>query len=221
LPFFSSANPKIHSYRFSCKHRFDTLPYRPLAQVFQHQRLLFELLRQLHEYPFGDWKGIDWQGLNAEFRPRIAEAEANNHIKAYYLALRQYTYSFPDGHVSLVGDDLGLKAEQVGGGYGLAIAGLDDRRVIAHLVLADGPAAKAGLEVGAEILEWNGQPIEPALSQVKILWSDNPPATNEGLRLQQYRFLVRAPVGAEATIVFQNPASASPVTVTGEALAGF
>jgi len=170
-----------------------------------------ELQRQ---YPYGDWKGIDWQGLNAEFRPRIAEAEANNDIKAYYLALRQYTYSFPDGHVGLIGDnDLGLKAEQVGGGYGLAITGLDDGRVIAHIVLADGPAAKAGLEVGAEILEWNGQPIEPALSQVKILWSEAIPATNESLRLEQYRFLVRSPVGAEATIVFQNPGSASPVTV--------
>jgi carboxyl-terminal processing protease len=118
--------------------------------------------------------------------------------------------------VGLEGDDLGLKAEQVGGGYGLAITGLDDGRVIAHIVLTDGPAAKAGLEIGAEILEWNGQPIEPALSQVKILWSEQPgpPATNENLRLEQYRFRVRSPVGAEATIVFQNPDSASPVTVT-------
>jgi carboxyl-terminal processing protease len=166
------------------------------------------------EYPFGEWKGIDWKALHAEYAPRIAAAQASHDTRAYYLALRGYIYSVPDGHVWLEGDDLGSRKDAIGGGYGLNVIGLDDGRVIASQVQPDGPAARAGLEWGAEILEWNGQPIEAALDQVSTLWARGSPATAEAHRIEQYRFLVRAPVGDEARITFRNPGDAKARTVT-------
>ena len=175
-------------------------------------------------YAFGEWKAIEWDALYSEFAPRIAVAEANNDANAYYLALREYAFSIPDGHIHLHGDDAAsafinkLKAQAVGGGYGFALLELDDGRVIAHILLSDGPAAKAGMEWGAEILAWNGLPIENALDQVSILWAELPHATLEGQRLEKRRFLVRAPVGTEVEITYQNPSATTATTARLSAL---
>jgi carboxyl-terminal processing protease len=178
---------------------------------------------QLHEhlvthYPFTDWKAIDWDVLYAQTAPRIAAAEAANDLEAYYLALREYAYAIPDGHVALAGDDFGLRQQAIGGGYGLGIIGLDDGRVIAHILLDDGPAAKAGMEWGAEVLSWNGQPIAEAVAQTETLWAEIPQATQEGHLLEQYRYLVRDPIGTETRVTFQNPdAATQTVTLVAEA----
>ena len=171
------------------------------------------------QYAFGQWKAIEWDALYAQFAPRIAEAEANDDADAYYLALREYAFSIPDGHIELGADKRAsafverLKTEAVGGGYGLALLELDDGRIIAHILLSDGPAAQAGVEWGAEIVAWNGQPIQEALDEVSILWANLPHATLEGQQLEKLRFLVRAPIDSEAEITYQNPSANSPTTV--------
>jgi Peptidase family S41 len=48
-----------------------------------------------------------------------------------------------------------------------------------------------------------------ALAAVPVLWSERPPATREGARLEQARLLGRAPVGARATVSFRDPAAAA------------
>lgn len=167
------------------------------------------------EYPFTEWKGINWASLNAKFKPRIAQAQARKDDKAYYLALREYVYSIPDGHVRIRGDDpKQMLADLIGGGYGLAVTGLDDRRVITHIILPDGAADKTGIKFGAEIVKWNGQSIEKALERVPLWLDDKPPATREARRLTQYRYLVRAPVGHKTIVTFKNPGQAKPQTVT-------
>ena len=50
------------------------------------------------EYTLTDWKQIDWPAVYAKFRPRINAAEEANDTTAYFLALREYVYSIPDGH---------------------------------------------------------------------------------------------------------------------------
>jgi C-terminal processing protease CtpA/Prc len=164
------------------------------------------------EYPFTELKGIDWQALYDEFAPRIAEAEAANDAQAYYLALRDFSWSIPDGHVGLVGDDFGLFDQETAGGYGFAIIGLDDGRIIVHILVNGGPAAEAGIQLGAEILEWNGQPIADALAEV-VPWS-SPFSSEEVKRLQQYRYLLRAPLGTEAAVTYRNPGAAAPAAAT-------
>ncbi|MCP4348775.1 MAG: serine hydrolase, partial [Desulfobacterales bacterium] len=175
-----------------------------------------------NSYAFTDWKGIDWDALYSKFRERIAEAEAGKDRTAYITALREYAFSIPDGHVAL--DPLTEDAfnilheaamEQIGGSYGLALTTLDDRRTVAHIITDDGPAALAGMEFGAEILEWNGEPVKNALQQVPVIWATAPPATNETRELEQLRFLGRAPVGTQVTVTFKNPNSdESSITLT-------
>jgi carboxyl-terminal processing protease len=157
------------------------------------------------QYAFTEQKDIDWDALHDEFAPRVTEAQAENNSKLLYLALREYAYSIPDGHITIIGDDMGMRADQVGGGYGLTVIGLNDGTVIADRVIAGGPAAGAGMVPGATILEWDGLPIADAVSAASVLWAETPPATNEARLYNQYRFVVRAPVLTATEVVFQNP----------------
>jgi carboxyl-terminal processing protease len=161
------------------------------------------------EYPFGAWKGIDWAAIELELGPRVADAEARHDRLAWYRALRELVWSLRDGHAHLLGDDGGLERAEVGGAFGLEVVELDDGRVLAGRIAAGGPAARAGLRCGAEIVRWNGVAAARALGAVPVLWSERPPATREGARLAQAGLLGRAPVGTRATISFRGPAAAA------------
>jgi len=160
-------------------------------------------------YAYGNWKGIDWNALHAKFESQIANAEQSGNKKAYYLALREYVFSIPDGHVNLVGDDMGRRKAAIGGGYGFAVIQLDDGRIIAHIILSDGPAERADMVWGAEILTWNNQPIKSALDSVSTLWSKMPIATREEIQFKKLNCLTRAPVGQQLTFTFRNPGESS------------
>ena len=181
------------------------------------------------EYAFGDWKSVDWSGLLERFRPRIAEAQAAGDEKAYYLALHEYATSIPDGHISLVAEDdavpTALARELVGGGYGVAVAELDDGRVIAAAVIPGGPADRAGIVAGAEVVSWRGSPagsaigrIDPGAIPYKVLTGamggENPQATSEHRRLEQTRLLTRGPVGSRVEVAFTNPGASTTRAAT-------
>jgi len=118
--------------------------------------------RLSREYAFTDWKKIDFDALYDEFYPIIAEAEASHDAKSYYLAIREYLSNIHDGHISFPAIDEIIMKEEVGYSYGLAIVGLDDGRYIAAKLLPEGPAETAGILQGAEIISWNGIPVEAA-----------------------------------------------------------
>ncbi|HPJ47543.1 MAG TPA: S41 family peptidase [Synergistales bacterium] len=183
--------------------------------------------RQAHqklskEYAFTEWKGIDWDYLYEHFFPQVELASAAGDERTFYLLLRQYVFSIPDGHMALVSEKLDVPAalarEEAGGGFGLSVAELDNTRVIAAAVVPGGQAALGGIEPGAEIITWNCLPIGTAISGVAVdsipyrtLWThsfadtESPQATSENHRLEQAKLLVRGPVGSKATLVFRNP----------------
>ena len=165
------------------------------------------------EYAFTEWKGIDFNDLYAIFAPRIAGAEASSDPAAYYRAVREYLFSIPDGHINITSPNrIGLTADEIAGGFGLAVAELDDGRIIAAAVTDDGPAANVGIQVGAELLAWNGVEVDRAIEAVSVLWNKEPPATNENRRMEQIRFLVRAPIGESRTVNFRNPGESEPTS---------
>ena len=167
------------------------------------------------EYAFTEYKGIDWDAKSEEFRPRFVEAEEQEDVKAYLTALRDFTWSIPDGHVS--GPFLSEEfAFATGGGIGLAIRELDDSRVIVNFVLEESPAAEAGIELKAEILEINGEPISDVISKT-VAWS-GPFSTPHFERLQQLRYVTRIPVGEKVEVTFQNPGDSETQTVELEAI---
>ena len=54
----------------------------------------------------------------------------------------------------------------VDGGFGLVPARLENGHVVAVWVQPGGPAARAGLKLGARLLRWRGRPIDAALARV-------------------------------------------------------
>jgi C-terminal processing protease CtpA/Prc len=169
---------------------------------------LIEMFRL--KYAYTELKDIDWDAKKAEFRSRFEEAEANNDPIAYQLALRDFIWSIPDGHLSAPSDDVQF-ANETGGGLGMAIRELDDGQVIVNYILDGGPADEAGIELRAEILEINGQAIGEAVSD-NVPWS-SPFSTEHTRRLQQLRYVIRFPVDTEVEVTYQNPGDDEPTTV--------
>ena len=159
------------------------------------------------EYAFTEYKGIDWDAKIAEFRPRFEEAEQNKDVTAYRRALRDFTWSIPDGHVGgpFLRDDF---RKATNGGLGMAVRELDDGRTIVNFITPDGPADRAGIELGAEIVEMNGQPVDVYVNTVQ---PDSAPfSTEHTKRLQQLRYATRTELDSQVPVVFRNPGETKP-----------
>lgn len=158
------------------------------------------------EYPFSEWKGVDWDALYGTCAPRVEAASQAKDEAAYYLALRSYLYSIPDAGLGISTPDA-YRDAAIGAGFGFSMLPLDDGRVVVVRVEPGFFADMAGIAWGAEIIAWNGLPIGEALEQASFLWSDAPPATDENRLFEQCALLTRAPAGTKATLKFRNPGS--------------
>ncbi len=161
------------------------------------------LNRQLAtEYAFTEWKSIDWDALFDTYKPQITEAQANQDFPAYYHALRSYLHKIPDRHVS-INNIAAIDDQYIGGGFGFAIAHLDDTSVISTWVEEQSEAWNAGMRAGCEILSWDGIDITAAIDAVFPIFTSNC-ATGEDLHLAQQQYLVRAPVGEQHQVTFRS-----------------
>ena len=177
---------------------------------------MFNLVRADYAFNGIQGKQPDWDKLYAELQPRVAAAENKHDANAFYLALRDFTRAFKDGHVGLDGGNFASQDFQtaVAGGYGFALRQLDDGRVIAIYVLDGGPAAQDGMKVGAEVTEFDGKPINEAIAAVHPYSNQS---SDFAIRYQQLRYLLANPVGTEAKVTFANPGEA-PKAVTLKAV---
>jgi carboxyl-terminal processing protease len=183
-------------------------------------------------YAFTEWKNVNWSNLNDEFRPRIVAADANNDSSAFIMAMKEYTFRIPDGHMGFgTGFYAGAKSDvlkkkntnwvkleeklrdqQIGGSYGFALIKLDDGRFVVRIVTDGSPAAVVGIKFGAEIIEVNDKPITEAINSVLVIWAEQIPATKETKQLIQCRLIGRAPVNATMKIKFKNRGDVNPTT---------
>lgn len=170
---------------------------------------LIELFR--NTYAYTEYKGIDWDAKSEEFRPQFEAAEADGDVVAYAHALRDFIWSIPDGHLSAPVDDLEF-TNATAGGLGMAVREVDDGRVIVNFILEDGPADEAGIELRAEILELDGQPVEDVIAANRP-WS-LPFSAEHTLRLQQLRYILRSEVDTPVEVTYLNPGETEPETVT-------
>ncbi len=207
------ANLRLYEPKEAAIKDFSKLSY---TEAFDK---LFAFARK--EYAFNGYpeKQPDWDALYKELKPRVEAAQKDNDPNAFWLALRDFTWAFKDGHVGLsmteYGYQLFMKATE--GGYGFAIRRMDDGRYLVVYVLPGGPADQAGIQKGAIVTEFNGQPIDEALKKVKP-WS-LPMSTEWALRYQQARYLLRAQPGDKATVTFINPGAQQPQTAKLTAIA--
>jgi len=154
------------------------------------------------EYPFSDWKKLDWNALEAKFEPIFRQAEQDHNKEAYAMALRDYVFSIHDGHVALKNEDPNVMKQVIGGGFGIGVVRLDDGRVLVNLVLKDSPAERSGIKVGAEIVAWDGKDVKAALANTASPISRW--ATEQARLNNQERFLTRAPIGRSIQATFRN-----------------
>jgi C-terminal processing protease CtpA/Prc len=160
------------------------------------------------EYPFTKEKGLDWQAIYAKYQPDIANARND---EDFYRGLKAFANAIPDGHVGLSYDPQ-LFYELHGGGLGMLVDELSDGRVIVTDVIPNQAADKAGIQVGAEISQWDDAPIIDAISKVQPYTS--PFSTDHAKRINQVRFLTRLPLNTRVKVTFQNPGESNPQTTT-------
>lgn len=173
---------------------------------------MIEKLR--NEYAFTEYKNIDWDALVAAYRPRIEQAERSGDIQQYLFALRDFNWSIPDGHVGW-GADFYLSQHRdrdITGGLGIAVRELDDGRAVVTYLTAASPAEKAGIQLRAEIIALDGVPIGEAAAAV-IPWN-SPFSSDHVRRLEQFRHLLRSPIGTDVSVTYRNPGVTEPTTVT-------
>ncbi len=175
-------------------------------------------LQLVREYPFTTHKAIAWDEIHDESLPLVAVAAGQADAEAFYRALRSYLYSIPDGQMRLSEDEAEREAA-IGGGFGFAMLRLDDGRVVAPVILKEGAAGMAGMAWGAQILAWNGRPLDEALADYVPLWADMPPATTEGREAARLRYLTRAPAATVAEVTFRNPGEEAARSFKLEAVA--
>ena len=171
---------------------------------------LFERVRL--EYPFTEDKNIDWDALYAEFSPRI---EAARNDTEFYVAMHDFTLRIPDGHVGLGFNDAARDHfyETSAGSLGLILAELSDGRVIVTKVLPGYAGDGAGIEVGAEILTWEDQPVLDAIGKIEPYFG--PYSTPQARRYEQLVFLTRVPPNSRIDLTYMNPGgSTEDVTLT-------
>ncbi|MDE2856694.1 MAG: S41 family peptidase [Chloroflexota bacterium] len=184
------------------------------AEAFQAMVELFRL-----EYAYSEVYDLDWDELFETYSSRFAEAEEAEDSAAYALAMRDFIWEIPDGHVGMPLDALGdLFREETDGGLGIALSELDDGRIVVSYILDGSPAANAGMELGAEIIAWDGGAVEEALER-EFVWAHQALSTDHSLRLQQLRYITRFPLGSEVEATFRNPESEEEETVVMEVIA--
>ena len=176
---------------------------------------MLDLFRR--EYAYTELYGLNWDALEATYAPRFTEAEAAEEAErtaAFALALRDFIWEIPDGHVSMPLSAVSeLFRDETDGGLGLSLTELDDGRIVVSYLIDGGPAANAGLELGAEILAWDGGTLDEAMDR-EFVWAHQALATEHTKRLQQLRYITRFPLGSEVDVSFRNPEGEEEQTAT-------
>ncbi|MCD9021554.1 S41 family peptidase [Cohnella silvisoli] len=185
------------------------LRYNPTSDLsgMSYSKAFLKMNERLSkEYPFGEWKHINWDDLRNKYEPIFTKAEKDNDKDLYYKTLRDYLLSIGDGHIKIANDNVyennKVFKDEVGGGYGISTVQLDDGKVRVSLVLEGSPAAQNGMKLGAEIVSWDGKTGKEAFEQTT--WSESNMATNEVKAYYQGRFMARAPIGKQIEVTFKN-----------------
>ncbi len=170
---------------------------------------LFE--KASREYPFTEQKNIDWDALYDQFAPQVEESSSP---KEFYQAVHDFTLAIPDGHVGVGSFNADVFYPQYGGGVGLVVKELSDGTVLVTDVLPGYAGDESGIEIGAEIISWNGQPAGQALDNVIPFFG--PYSTDHHRREGQLAFFPRTAIGSSIEVEYQNPGQ-DPATSTLQA----
>ena len=165
---------------------------------------MFEIVKKEYAFNGVSGKAPDWDTLYKKVLPMVQDADSKKDAGAYFAALAQFEAAFKDGHVGVGGDPARTYfRSQAGYGYGFAIRELDDGRSLVTYILDGGPAQKAGMKKGAELVQFNGMSTHDAIGKVTPVL--NAYSTDASKRCDQAIYLLRGPQGSKTTLTFKNP----------------
>ena len=160
-----------------------------------------------HRYAWTNLKHIDWDAISAEFRPRFVAAQQNHDEAAYQLALRDFTWAIPDSHVSVNSDMPYADADfnvETAGGLGFAMTKIDAGKFLVSFVTAGASADKAGMVLGTQIIQLDGQPVADVVA-ADVPFS-SPFSNPIAKQIQQQRYALRFPLSkGHVMVTFKNP----------------
>lgn len=184
---------------------FSNLSY---AEAFDAMVAMFRT-----EYAYTEAKNMDWDALHAEFRPRFEAANSRRDSVAYMTALRDFYYRIPDGHMTfpIYPQIAAQYRAETDGGLGMGIRETDDGRVIVTYLTPNGPAERAGFQLGTEIVEIDGQPVLNHVAETST-W-EGPYSSPHVERLQQLRYAVRFALNTSVSMRYRNPGTADTQTI--------
>lgn len=167
-----------------------------------------------NNYPFTDWKRVDYEKKYNEYIERFNNADKNKDKEEYYLALKEYLLSFNDGHITAINplqlpplsfvDDftLGLSLKYASAGYGFSLVKLDNGNVVVTIINENSEAYKAGIRMGTVVTKWNNKPMQQAANEVSKVWSISRSADKDNMEQNNYMMLTRAKEGENANITY-------------------
>ena len=187
---------------------------------------LIDFLRE--RYVFNNFYDFDWDTLYEKYLPRVEEAEAEDNVSLYYLALFDLGQEFHDAHVYVKADAAGITTPEAiatyteafaysSGGIGAETIELDDGRIIVTSVAPGSPAADAELVFGTEIVSVNGTSVEEALATVRYPYFAGSDAS---VRYRQVQYLLSTAPGAEVEVGYILPGETDVTTTTFTAIVG-
>ena len=178
-------------------------------------------------YAYTELRNLDWEEIRAEYLPQIEQADADQDLGAYFLALDTLAKSLHDSHVAATNYDpeaslepLKRYLEQVGASVGASTFAAIDESTPAEavgdeiLVLAvgeDSPAAEAGWVPGTEIVSIDGEPASERLETIPLLKSVG---TETVRRVMQARAVLNFAEGQSVTIGYRLPDTTEVLTAT-------
>lgn len=177
--------------------------YNPVSDLsnMSYSKAFVQMNERLSiEYPFGDWKKINWNELKNKYEPIFEKAEKDKDKDLYYKTLKSYVCSIRDGHVTLMNMEQ-LKNE-FGGGFGIRATRLDDGTIVVNSVIKDSPAERSGIKIGAELLTWDQKDGKEVFKNTSCNLTSA--ATDQAKFYSQGIFMGRAPIGKEIQVEFKN-----------------
>lgn len=190
---------------------FDLKNYASMSYSEAFKNLNAELKEN---YPFTDWKRIDFDEKYNEYIERFKNADKSKDEEEYYLALKDYLISFNDGHITTINplqlpplgiDDKfvsSLSQKYTGAGYGFSLIKLDNGNVVVSMIDENSEAYKSGIRRGTIIAKWNDKPIEQAANEVSKTWSIARSADKENMEQNNYMMLTKTKEGESVRITF-------------------
>ncbi|MEZ4707570.1 MAG: S41 family peptidase [Caldilineaceae bacterium] len=187
---------------------------------------LIDLLAK--HYAYTELRSLDWEQIRQTYLPQVEQADTNDDIPAFFVAIHDLAVSIEDAHVAAsastnvaatVAQVQSFVAKSAGnlGASVIATSGTTttteawDGKIIVGTVGKDTPAAEAGWAPGTEIVSVNGQAPAARFGEISLLKGTS---VAEVQRAAKANFFLSFPLSQTVTIGYRLPDAGAVMTAT-------